>query len=238
MLLNQEVNSVIEDYSISIKEKLLVISKEQKRLEEVIIVEQQFLNSTPVGLKESLINSDGYPRGDIDIWAIRIARNKLNCAITDLKYVQELMHRLLVEYHVNLKRESFNALKNTNIEQEYQQKLVENSKKTEILESENHVVPSPNNNSFLTVTHIEPNSPASESGMQECDDIITFGNIHYGNFKSMLQISEYVKSNENNVIPVLICSKNKVTSTLIREITLVPHKWSGQGLLGCTIIPL
>lgn len=48
-----------------------------------------YLNSTPVGLNEPLVDSEGFPRDDLDLYAISGARHTVACVQNDLRAIEE-----------------------------------------------------------------------------------------------------------------------------------------------------
>ena len=69
-------------------------------------------------------------------------------------------------------------------------------------------------------------------GLKHSDLILKFGTIRAKNFNSLHDIASVVKHRENSEIPLVVKRLEKIVS-----ITLVPKTWSGQGLLGCTLLP-
>ncbi|EPY31973.1 26S proteasome non-ATPase regulatory subunit 9 [Strigomonas culicis] len=81
----------------SIKEELLRLQEEKDKYEAELKESLEYLASTPVGLDKPLLDEEGFPRGDCDLYAIRGARNRVSCRRNDLKALQERMYEKLVE---------------------------------------------------------------------------------------------------------------------------------------------
>ena len=170
-----------------------------------------------VGMHEKLIDSEGFPRNDIDLYKVRLARQRINCLQNDYKAIMDQIEEKLNEYHG---------------EQRSKDKIQE-------------IKPMPMHKPFLKVTQVDAGSPAQEYGIQLDDEIIQFGPFLATNTESsrrLNQIADLVKKSEDKIIllnalrPVKI-DKNEESKELVR-IKLMPKKWSGHGLLGCKIVPI
>ena len=62
------------------KEQVLDLMKQKDRMEEELKTWLEVLDSQDgVGMDGALIDSEGYPRNDIDVHKVREARNKVIC---------------------------------------------------------------------------------------------------------------------------------------------------------------
>ena len=86
--------------------------------------------------------------------------------------------------------------------------------------------------SFAKIDLVSDGSPAHDAGLKVGDLVIEFGTQNATNFKSLADIGQLVQNSQNRNVRVKILRNGKVTT-----LTLVPKKWSGQGLLGCKIVP-
>ena len=99
----------------------------------------------------------------------------------------------------------------------------------EAMEEEAEEIPKP----FAKIDLVSEGSPAHDAGMKVGDLILEFGTQNATNFKSLNDIAQLVKNSENRNVRVKILRHGKIAT-----LTLVPKRWSGQGLLGCKIVPL
>ncbi|KEG06615.1 proteasome 26S non-ATPase subunit 9, partial [Trypanosoma grayi] len=87
------------DTPSALREELLQLDTQRdavmKKTEEAIA----FLATTPVGLDGSLVDEEGFPRDDCDLYAVRHARHTVNCGRNDLKTIEAAMYEKLAQLH-------------------------------------------------------------------------------------------------------------------------------------------
>jgi len=89
---------------------------------------------------------------------------------------------------------------------------------------------------FAWISIVESGSPAEEAGLKEGDGITIFDNLVYGMTNNPLQkIAEIVGKNINTIINVEVVRTNENELNGYIQIKLIPHKWQGQGVLGCKL---
>jgi 26S proteasome non-ATPase regulatory subunit 9 len=62
---------------------------------------------------------------------------------------------------------------------------------------------------------------------------VEFGSVNAGNFRSLEDIATVVRHSQNRSLSILVKRHDK-----IMRLSLTPHVWAGQGLLGCNVIPV
>ncbi|XP_063423987.1 26S proteasome non-ATPase regulatory subunit 9-like [Mytilus trossulus] len=169
-----------------------------------------------VGMKEPLVDKDGFPRNDIDIHTVRTARHDINCLQNDhLAIMTEIEEELYKIHEVaranNPQRETMDTSDTSQMSVEMKERL------------------SP----FLEVNKVDDGSPASTAQLQEGDKILQFGSITAENFKSLQDIASVVQHSKGKPLTLTVSRSN----TDLR-LSLTPNTWSGKGLLGCNIVPL
>ena len=175
------------------------------------------LNEEGVGEKGPLIDSEGFPRADVDVARVRQDRNKLARLYNDHKEVTAKVERAILDVHSKNRRPSGGHASSTKTQS------VDDSTTQQEREEHKHKQP------FVLVDHILIDSPSEEAGMREGDQILEFGQVDKASFTGNLaQLVEYARTHENAKIEV----------SLIREgehvlLGLTPKEWSGNGLLGC-----
>ena len=66
------------------REQVMEMMKQKEGLEEEIRALQEVLKSQGVDMEEPLVDAEGFPRSDIDVYQVRHARSNIRCkVITD-----------------------------------------------------------------------------------------------------------------------------------------------------------
>jgi 26S proteasome non-ATPase regulatory subunit 9 len=173
-----------------------------------------------VGLEGSLIDREGYPRADIDIYKVRLTRQQINCLRNDYKAVMDEIELELSEIYANINREKHARLSSQ-------------------ADASSQVT---TGKPFAKVTQVDADSPALEAGIHVNDLIVQFGphTASNTNAKNFAQISQLVQRNEDKIILLLVIrgDGDESSSKAPVRIKLTPKKWTGHGLLGCKIVPI
>lgn len=181
----------------------------------------------PAGLKESLVDAEGYPRGDIDIYNVKNKRRRFAEINNDhkqlMKKLEEITPRLL-----QLAPEKLSG---------------SNEQKQPAASSAS--VPSTPLTSGSTIFHllstaepiakldeILPGSPAQLAGIQENDELLHFGHVTAADPRALASIAKLVGDSVQQPISLKIRRRGEVI-----ELTLIPRSWGGRGLLGCHLTP-
>lgn len=183
-------------------------------------------NNANVGMDGPLIDGDGFPRNDIDVYQVRQARQQIICLQNDykalMKEIEKQMHKLHSEAA------------------ESQTQLLSINTATLRLEGDNDVPTTsmspplvvPPVKVIVKVNMISPGSPAEEAGLRVDDEILEFGTINSRNFQNNLtQISDLVRHMQNKRVPLKVLRMGQQL-----DMILIPKSWSGRGLLGCNIL--
>ncbi|CAL8073915.1 unnamed protein product [Calicophoron daubneyi] len=145
-----------------------------------------------VGLDKPLIDKEGFPRSDIDICAVRTARNRIICLTNDHKRVMHELGIALGQMH------EFNR-KNPSVLIKETPKAAENRNPGVPLTSDTPLDP------FLLIDEIVPGSAAEQSGLKVGDEITSFGSVSLANFSSVKDIAAVMQNTPvNSIIPVVI----------------------------------
>ncbi|TRY74937.1 hypothetical protein TCAL_04578 [Tigriopus californicus] len=191
------------------REALLKLSDERKALEEELATFLDVLKTQGVGMEDNLVDSEGFPRNDIDVHQVRIARNKIIYLRNDLKDIMSEMERGLENIHEQT-REGLGV-----------------AEPMETISLDCHLEP------FAHIDLVSPESPAHLAGLQVGDRIAEFGSINADNFGNLKQVGDLVQNSKDQNVRVKVIREGKSTA-----ITLKPRTWSGRGLLGCNIVPM
>ncbi|XP_064397028.1 26S proteasome non-ATPase regulatory subunit 9-like [Halichondria panicea] len=171
--------------------------------EQLAVLEQE----GGVGMKGALVDREGFPRGDVDIYVVRTARQKVLCLQNDHKSLMKLLEKKLHAIHAEER---------------------ERRGPTDELPSNQPVTRA---RGFVIVNQVSPGSPAAVAGLSVGDQICEFGSIKSENFQSLQDIATVVQHSQNSTVRVVVL-RGGVTTVL----SLRPQRWSGRGLLGCNIV--
>nr|XP_056715622.1 26S proteasome non-ATPase regulatory subunit 9 [Euleptes europaea] len=168
-----------------------------------------------VGMNEPLVDVEGYPRADIDVYQVRTARHNIICLQNDHKALMREVEQALHQLHgrEKEKREKDEAEAHTEARSW----------------SQSEALPLP----FARVNAVTPGSPASMSGLQVDDEVVEFGSVNSRNFQSLQNIATVVQHSEGKALSVTVLRGGERM-----HLGLTPKRWTGKGLLGCNIVPL
>jgi len=195
------------------REDILRLMKRREDIDEQIQALGGILTSNKIGMTEPLVDAEGYPRNDIDVYQVRHARHKIICLQNDFKSVTKEIDEKLQMYHTQLRERG----------------VLEDGNSMEIEESTTPTVP------IAKVNLVSEGSPAYHAGLQVEDMIVEFGSINAENFRSLSDIGQLVQSSAGNLVNIKV--KRVAATTTFVKLALIPGPWSGRGLLGCNIVP-
>ncbi|XP_065667320.1 26S proteasome non-ATPase regulatory subunit 9 isoform X3 [Hydra vulgaris] len=153
----------------------------KKDFETEIQFNCNILSKNGVGMSEDLIDSEGFPRADLDVGLIRNARVKIIYLRNDLKNLMEEIEGKLHEIHQNYRSNK---------------DLMEEKLSTLKLHP------------FLVVNRVDEGSPAEVAGLKLNDLITQFGSITKTNFTGLQAIGALVENSEQKEIVVCIERNN------------------------------
>lgn len=166
----------------------------------------------PAGLRGSLVDSEDYPRGDIDIYNVVNKRKRLSEINTDHKAVMKQIEETLAAIYASYPAES--TVSSTPSSSIASLSLLDDrgiAKLDEILEG----------------------SPAFSAGISDGDVLLQFGEIKRTTPDALKSIAKLVGESVNKPIKLVLRRKDELVNA---EIT--PASWGGRGLLGCHLSPI
>ncbi|KAH7728025.1 putative 26S proteasome non-ATPase regulatory subunit 9 [Aphelenchoides avenae] len=193
-------------------ERAKQLMDERDEIDRKIEEHEETLKANGVDMNSPLVDAEGYPIASIDTYAVRAARNQIICLRNDRKTLTDRIEQVLVEIH-NEKKET--------------------AMDTDQPKQEQPLVHRTSNDPFVKIKEVMPNSPAHKAMLQADDVIVQFGPLHAGNFGKFEQLSDVVKASINQEIAVTVLRQYRV-----HRLKVVPGKWSGNGVLGCTFAAL
>ncbi|KAM9108139.1 26S proteasome non-ATPase regulatory subunit 9-like [Megaptera novaeangliae] len=170
-------------------------------------------------MNEPLVDCEGYPRADVDLYRVRTARHNIVCLQNDHKALMKQVEEALHQLHARDKEKQARDLA------EARREAMSHG-----LGQSQDLSPA---QAFAIVNSISPGSPASIAGLQVDDEIVEFGSVNTQNFQSLQNIGSVVQHSEGKPLNVTVIRRGEKY-----QLRLVPTRWAGKGLLGCNIIPL
>ncbi|XP_053328746.1 26S proteasome non-ATPase regulatory subunit 9 [Spea bombifrons] len=199
--------------AVTMRDVQLLIAKKDEIEAQIKAYYDVLEDQKGVGMDAPLVDREGYPRADVDVYQVRTARHNIICLQNDHKDIMKQIEEALYSLHAHEKE------KRSKDEAEAQ------------AEARHHQQPLPE--AFAKVDTVTPGSPASISGLQVGDEIVTFGSVNANNFQTLQNIASVVQHSEGKPLSVTVIRGGKSI-----PLSLTPQRWSGKGLLGCNIIPL
>lgn len=192
------------------REMTLDLIASRERMEDELKTLMEVLKSNNVDLTESLIDQEGFPRSDIDVFQVRTARHRIICLKNDLKGMTKQIEDSLHNLHQQ-QREGLGLLNNIS---------------SLLTEFDEGTIP------FAKIGAVTDGSPADKAGLK-CEDLILgFGSLRSSSFQNLQDVARIVQHSINRDISLCVRRSDKIV-----PLKLVPKPWTGQGLLGCVILP-
>ncbi|EEY55095.1 26S proteasome non-ATPase regulatory subunit, putative [Phytophthora infestans T30-4] len=221
------MTDVVAEYEAAVKAKEAIEA-------EIEAVVAELTSGDNPGLNGPLVDAEGFPRADIDVYRVRQLRHSLALKQTDHQTTMEKIEALLprvfearstgivkttpaaTEAQVNDAAERMQKL-----ETEWKQKL------SEVKSEERDLLP------FAVVESVQNESPAEMAGLQAQDQVLRFGTADASNHRELAAVRDIVQRNVGSGIRVVV---RRQTEILALELT--PQSWRGPGVLGCLLQPL
>ncbi|KAL8180114.1 UNVERIFIED_CONTAM: 26S proteasome non-ATPase regulatory subunit 9 [Gekko kuhli] len=199
--------------AVTVSDVQLLLKKKDEIEAQIKAYYEVLEDQRGVGMSEPLVDVEGYPRADVDVYQVRTARHNIICLQNDHKALMKEVEQALHQLHAR--------------EKEKREKD-EAEARTEA-GSQSEAPPLP----FARVNAISPGSPASMSGLQVDDEIVEFGSVNTRNFQSLQNIATVVQHSEGRPVSLTVLRRGERM-----HLGLTPKRWTGKGLLGCNIVPL
>ncbi|CAH2057374.1 unnamed protein product, partial [Iphiclides podalirius] len=206
------------------RDRVMRLMEEKDRIESEIRAETAVLVVNNVGMDDPLVDIDGFPRADIDVYKVRHARHRIICLQNDHKSLMKMIEEGLNEAHLNFQRGNNN--------------LPAARERSPTKMTNGHAFNFPNTQrseapSFAVIEHVQDGSPADIAGLRQNDQLLQFGSINHNNFSNVNQINSIVQHSVGQRIQILVRRNQTILS-----LAVVPKRWEQPGLLGCHITRL
>jgi 26S proteasome non-ATPase regulatory subunit 9 len=200
--------------------RLLELDKKRAGLEAEMQALVDDLNSPgingepPAGITSQMdVDAEGYPRGDIDLYAVRDKRHRLNVLRNDLKALMTTLEATLHEVH----------------------SVAVSADNATAPSIPAPVVQAVSTEPFATIQELLPDSPAALGGLHEGDLVLSFADVHAGNHRQLSALAEVTRDSVGRAIQLRV-QREVGGKPLSLEIT--PKPWAGRGVLGCKFVPI
>ncbi|POM72966.1 26S proteasome non-ATPase regulatory subunit [Phytophthora palmivora] len=215
---------VMDEYEGAVK------AKEALETEIEALVAELTSGNNP-GVNGPLVDAEGFPRADIDVYRVRQVRHSLALKQTDHKATMEKIERLLPRvFEARSARVQQQQMQETRVDAVEQMEKLETEWKTKLHEvkaEERDLLP------FAVVESVQRESPAETAGLQPQDQVLRFGTADASNHRQLAAVRDIVQRNVGHGIRVLV---RRETEVLALELT--PQTWRGPGVLGCLLQPI
>ncbi|NP_001002436.2 26S proteasome non-ATPase regulatory subunit 9 [Danio rerio] len=209
MKMSEENRAVVSRMT---EEDVRQLIKRKDDIEEQIKAYYDMLESQAgVGMDGPLVDVEGFPRADVDLYKVRTARHSISCLQNDHKAIMVEIEEALHKLHATAK--------------------VTHEQDDTQMESSGQTVETPP--PFALVDAVTHGSPAAQAGLHVGDQIMEFGSVNTQNFRNLRDIASVVQHSEGKSLRVGVFRNGQEV-----HLNLTPQQWSGRGLLGCNIVPL
>ncbi|XP_068625095.1 26S proteasome non-ATPase regulatory subunit 9 [Battus philenor] len=203
------------------RDRVLKLMEEKDRIESEIRDQTAILESNNVGMHDSLVDGEGFPRNDIDVYKVRHARHRIICLQNDHKLLMRKIEEGLEEVHSNFRGSNSSQ--------------VPTQSPCSAPYANGHGIDHSHENRnetqcFAIIGFVRDGSPADLAGLLENDEVLQFGSVNSNNFSDIMQVHDVVAHSVGQRVSVRVKRGEQVIS-----LTVVPRPWSHPGLLGCQI---
>ena len=212
------------------RQELMSLMKKKDEMEKSIIDITEYLEAPGMpGVKGSLVDEEGFPRNDIDLFDIRKNRNRLACLQTDHVNLMKDIEKGLFALHEGYIKEECKDDGAPREERKLDTMSQSSSTKDALSDQQTQKIP------FAWISDVISGSPADQAGLKLGDAVYRFGDIDTHNHDNLKAIVELVKKRMNEEITIKVLRKNLLGGNEDKEIEFIPKEWGGRGYLGCAL---
>mmetsp|Transcript_29089 Transcript_29089/g.39957 ORF Transcript_29089/g.39957 Transcript_29089/m.39957 type:complete len:227 (+) Transcript_29089:19-699(+) len=182
----------------------------------------------PVGLKGTLVDAEGFPRGDVDLYNVKLKRKRLAEINTDYKSLMKRIETTMTDMY-SLKQQ-FEEITTTSVDNPT------TSSSVILAEDIQKICLKPK--AIAIIDQVFDGSPAETAGLKSGDYLLDFGGIN-SNYNVdergyLSAVAKIVSDSVGKGISITILRNQQDTMIFM----LTPQTWAGRGLLGCHLSPL
>ncbi|KAG5508902.1 hypothetical protein GH5_06115 [Leishmania sp. Ghana 2012 LV757] len=215
----------------ALREELRRLDEQKAALERKLTDALQYLASTPVGLRGRLLDDEGFPRDDCDLYAVRTARNTADCTRNDLRALSDRLHCLINELHRQTQEEAqLQMVQDAATRRQRQAAAEKRAQRMAELQRVSRLKP------CLVVAKVDASSPAEEAGLSVGMQILQYGAVTQAELiaEGMQALAKETATHEGEPIVVWVRKPGELEDDP-SELVVVPQRWHGPGLLGCAL---
>ncbi|XP_019231000.1 PREDICTED: 26S proteasome non-ATPase regulatory subunit 9 isoform X2 [Nicotiana attenuata] len=196
---------------------------------EMDVIIQRLCQPGGPGLSGNLVDSEGFPRTDIDIPTVRSDRRRLAELRNDHKIMTEKIDQNIQVLHSARLASTPSSVKDSGVQGSAVNIASSSSPDNYIATAATSsmdvdvVVSRP----FAVIDEITEASPAAEDGLQLGDQVMKFGNVESG--ENLLQrLAAEAQTNQGCAVSMKVMRQGAIVN-----LQVTPRMWQGRGLLGC-----
>lgn len=163
-----------------VRNQVLSLINQKDKIEAEIRELTSILTINGVGMSDPLVDQEGYPLNNIDVYQVRNARHRIICLQNDHKDIMKQIEHGLHGYY------SVSAPDDTRFSP------MDVDRKALTV----HKTP------FAKVTIVSPGSPAEFAGIEVNDEIVEFGSVNLTNFKNITDVAAVAQHSEGTRVNV------------------------------------
>ncbi len=187
-----------------------------------------------VGLAGNIIDAEGFPRADIDLYQVREARNKIAVMQNDHKHVMKQVEEELFQAHERTADAPIRVQRSTaagGASASSSGGVAGDGAQTSGGGGKLALAGPP----FASIDQVAAGSPAETAGLQEGDKVRRLGTLQLSSGVEVQDIFKNLRTQvvSGQAVQVVVERQGGSEHTL----TLTPQPWEGQGLLGCHLTP-
>lgn len=190
------------------------------------------------------MDSEGFPRGDIDVYDVTHKRSTLATLNYDHKAIMKEIEALLPAFYAEQAAAASKLSASSGIDETASASASASSSSSQNNQGINKSAGSGTSSAAISsvfinfipiaiIDEVFPQSPAALAGVMEGDALIKFADITQQSFEPFKRVSEHVGRSLNTPIELIINRKGEIIS-----LSLTPKIWAGRGTLGCHLAPL
>ncbi|KAL0646866.1 hypothetical protein Bca4012_045157 [Brassica carinata] len=207
-------------------ETMALMDKRAAMETEMNSIVERLCNPGGPGLSANLVDSEGFPREDIDIPAVRAQRRRLAVSLpTELRNE----HSEITD-KINVNIQILHSVRRPTSRASGPQERSLSGEVASLSQTSGFSVTSPAMDTsipFAMVDEITESSPAAEDGLQLGDQVVKFGNVEGGD-NLLPRLAAEAQANQGQAVSVGVIRQGAKL-----DLSVTPRVWQGRGLLGC-----